>query len=183
MSSLIIKDLFEEIEVRTWYLQFNSDLPVIDETVKLEKWGLPEVEPYLQLYKKVGAHWGWSGRLLMGSDELQSLLCSPNNEVWLFKIETELKGFFEITRSGLGEAEIVYLGLFPNEIGKGFGQMLLNAAIAIAGLHGEKVWLHTCELDHPRALVAYLKAGFEVVEEKVELEYYPKNFKQGRANL
>ena len=31
----------------------------------------------------------------------------------------------------------------------------------------DRVWLHTCDLDHPAALPNYLKAGFEIYDTKV----------------
>jgi GNAT superfamily N-acetyltransferase len=102
--------------------------------------------------------WGWTGRLLKTREELAALLQSPENEVWLFYSGNELAGFFELVRAG-AETEIVYLGLLPEWIGKGLGQTLIRTAVAMAGKNGEKVWLHTCERDHPSALKSYLKAG------------------------
>lgn len=110
----------------------------------------------------------------MPREELAKILKSASDEVWLFKVDQELAGFFEIVRTG-NETEIVYLGLLPNWIGKGLGQKLIQASVFVAGQNGEKVWLHTCEHDHPTALQAYMKAGFVIEKELVSLEYYPEN--------
>jgi GNAT superfamily N-acetyltransferase len=59
----------------------------------------------------------------------------------------------------------------PSFIGKGLGGPLLSTAISRAWEMGAKrVWVHTCTLDHPRALGNYQARGFAVyrTEEKVE---------------
>jgi len=151
-------------------------MPILDKKSILEKWNAPNVEEYLTLYRKVGEKWGWSGRLLCSGNELKNRLHSSTNEVWKFYVESKIGGFFEIDYSIPGKTEIVYMGLLPEYIGKGYGKSLLDSAVAIAGRNGQSVWLHTCEYDHPKALDAYLKAGFEVVSESVDLEYYPIDF-------
>jgi ribosomal protein S18 acetylase RimI-like enzyme len=144
--------------------------------VDLVLWVKPNADEYLDLYKKVGLQWGWTGRLLLSPHELEAKLYAPTNEVWLFKHSGIVKGFFEIDRSEEGKAELVYLGLLPEAIGKGYGKSFLDAAIATASENNNRVWLHTCEYDHPKALAIYLKAGFEIVSETMEEEYYPKGF-------
>ena len=48
-----------------------------------------------------------------------------------------------------------------------FRKNLLEDAIARAWVGGGKrVWLHTCTLDHPKALSNYLARGFEVFKEE-----------------
>ena len=139
----------------------------------MEQWEKPLAAEYLEIYKAVGSAWGWTGRLLKTSEELTEILNSANNEVWLFRVENEVAGFFELVRAG-GETELVYLGLKPEWIGKGLGQKLIQASVYVAGQNGEKVWLHTCERDHESALMAYQKAGFKIEKELISLEYYPE---------
>ena len=167
---------FRQIPIKTWFLTFEGALPDISSlrnSVQLEQWKNPEVDKYLEIYKEVGRAWGWTSRLLKTREELEKILKSANNEVWLFEIENVIAGFFEMVRSER-ETEIVYLGLKPAWIGKGLGQKLIQAAVNIAGHNGEKVWLHTCDHDHPSALSAYQKAGFKIEKESISLEYYPE---------
>lgn len=166
---------YQQIPVKTWFLTFDGILPDISSVdfVQLERWEHPASEDYLDLYKEVGSVWGWTGRLLKNPEELEKILKSVNNEVWLFKVKNEVAGFFELVRSE-GETELVYLGLKPGWIGKGVGQKLIEASVAVSGQNGEKVWLHTCERDHPAALKAYLKAGFKIEKELISTEYYPE---------
>lgn len=167
---------YKLIPVKTWFLKFEGTLPdvsLFDRSIQIRFWENPETEKYLELYRKVGSRWGWTGRLLKTAGELDAILKSSGNEVWLFKVESEIAGFFELVRTA-NSTEIVYLGLKPEWIGKGLGNCLIQAAIAKAGQHGEKVWLHTCERDHASALKAYQKAGFKIENERIELEYYPE---------
>jgi GNAT superfamily N-acetyltransferase len=168
---------YKKIKVKTWHLFFERQLPSVSNLCELIHWKNPKSIEYLALYKLVGSKWGWCGRLLLSSEELEDKLNSTFNQVWLFKSEGFLRGFFEIDRSKKGVAEIVYLGLLPEEIGRGYGKTFLDAAITTAsGPTRDRVWLHTCEYDHPKALEMYLKAGFVITKETVEKEYYPTDF-------
>jgi hypothetical protein len=174
---------YKTVAVRTWHLLFAGKVPEIDRNFSLVHWDNPSVDDYLSLYRRVGEQWGWTGRLLLSPDGLQQKLTDTTNEVWLFKKNERVLGFFEIDRSVNGQAEIVYFGLLPEQIGKGFGKPFLDAAIATAsGSANDQVWLHTCEYDHPRALEIYLKAGFIIENETLEHEYYPVDFR-GFAQL
>lgn len=167
---------YRKIPVKTWFLTFDGkqpEAPILDGSINIGRWENPSVEEYLKIYEEVGSAWGWTGRLLRSRDELTEILQSANNEVWLFRTENQVAGFFELVRLEK-ETEIVYLGLKPEWIGKGLGQKLIQASVYIAGKNGHKVWLHTCERDHPLALNTYLKAGFKIERESVSMEYYPE---------
>jgi ribosomal protein S18 acetylase RimI-like enzyme len=166
---------YKQIPVKTWFLIFEGNLPDLSslESIQLEQWRNPEAGNYLELYKEVGAAWGWTGRLLISPEELTKILHSDNNEVWLFLTENQVAGFFELVRSE-NETKIVYLGLKPEWLRKGLGQKLIHTAVAVAGRNNHKVWLHTCDQDHPAALKAYLKAGFTIEKELVTMEFYPE---------
>ena len=167
---------YKKIPVKTWFLTYQEELPTLafwGDSVTIKRWENPSAAEYLEIYKAVGSAWGWTGRLLKTTKELTEILNSANNEVWLFQVENEVAGFFELVRSER-ETEIVYLGLRPERIGKGFGQKLIQASVYVAVQSGEKVWLHTCERDHSSALQAYLKAGFKIEKELVSMEFYPE---------
>ena len=57
--------------------------------------------------------------------------------------------------------ELSYFGLLPAFIGRGFGGRLLRFAVGRAWtLETRRLWVHTCDLDHPAALGLYRRAGF-----------------------
>lgn len=167
---------FVSIPAKTWYLEFpqNTTIPETQPNISVEEWQLPVVDDYLALYKNIGEEYGWSQRLLMEKKQLISFLTKQHIHVYLFNIHGENAGYFEIDVSDPGKAEIVYLGLVPKFIGKGYGKALMYEAIRYASDHGKnKVWLHTCEFDHPNALDIYLKAGFVIFKEQIDEELYP----------
>ena len=70
-------------------------------------------------------------------------------------------GFAELDRRQEGQIELAYFGLMPEAIGQGLGVWLLHEIIDIAwSCEPERLWLHTCTHDHPRALPLYQRAGF-----------------------
>lgn len=169
---------FIKIPVRTWFLEFPNDKIITkpQKGVRVEEWKMPEVQDYLGMYKNVGEEYGWSNRLLMEKNQLVSLLEKNSVSIFLYYIDGVNAGYFEIDFSTSQKAEIAYLGLLPEYIGKGFGKSIMHEAIRKASNNGENlVWLHTCEFDHEKALDTYLKTGFKITKEVLQDEYYPEN--------
>jgi len=66
-------------------------------------------------------------------------------------------------------ADIAYLGLMPEAVGKGLGAWLLLEGIHAAWDAGiEKLTVNTCTLDHPGALPLYRKVGFDPVRSAIQ---------------
>jgi GNAT superfamily N-acetyltransferase len=82
--------------------------------------------------------------------------------------ENAAAGYFELRQHQDRSVEIAYFGLLPAFIGRGWGKYLLTRAVESAWQLGtDRVWLHTCTLDHPAALSNYLKRGFRPFREEV----------------
>ena len=84
-----------------------------------------------------------------------------------------LAGYYELRPDKDGGVEIAYFGLLPEFIGRGLGGALLTSAIEEAwarrgGIVTTRVWVHTCNRDHPQALANYQARGMIVY--KVEKE-------------
>jgi len=63
------------------------------------------------------------------------------------------------------DVEIAYFGLLPEYIGRGLGGALLASAIENAWAWSptpSRVWVHTCNRDHPNALANYQARGFKI---------------------
>jgi hypothetical protein len=55
--------------------------------------------------------------------------------------------------------ELTQFGLVPEFIGQGLGKYFLRWSIGTAwSYQPRRFWLHTCTLDHPRALPNYMQA-------------------------
>ena len=78
--------------------------------------------------------------------------------------EEQLIGYFEqIIDLEKNDCEIAYFGILKEHYGKKYGSHLLSAAIKKCFYQNlEKVWLHTCSLDHENALKNYLARGMKI---------------------
>lgn len=129
----------------------------------------PTVSFYRYLYNTIGEPWNWSDRRRLDDDELRAIIHDPKVEIYVLYAAGVPAGYVEIDLRRAGEAEIAYFGLAPEYIGRGLGVFLLDWAIAAAWTHQPKrVWVHTCTLDHPRALPLYQRAGFVPYERRTE---------------
>lgn len=71
-----------------------------------------------------------------------------------------MAGWSELERHQ-DEVQVAYFGLLPPFVGKGWGRFWLDWTVRKAWQPAPKrVWVHTCELDHPAALPLYEKLRF-----------------------
>lgn len=124
---------------------------------------------YRYLYEAVGSPWTWTARRLLADDELARILADPEVEVHVLYADGVPAGYVELDRRRPPDIEIAYFGLLPEFIGEGLGRYLLDWAIACAWrAEPARLWLHTCDLDHPRALGVYEAAGFRAYRSRRE---------------
>lgn len=129
--------------------------------VAVQSLAAPTVGFYRYLYATVGAPYCWWLRRVAPDSEIAALLASPAISVHVLYRDGEPGGFFELdARSGF-DVNLAYFGLMPHLIGRGLGEVFLRAAIDAAWmLSPRQLRVNTCTADHPRALPAYLRAGF-----------------------
>jgi GNAT superfamily N-acetyltransferase len=85
------------------------------------------------------------------------------------------EGILEIDFRRFPEVEISFLGVVETLLGKGAGRYLMNRALEIAWNRAPKrLTIHTCTLDHPRALEFYLKTGFSPYSRSIEIADDPR---------
>lgn len=143
--------------------------------VTAERWLNPDVDEYLALFHRVGDQWLWYGRLHAGRDEIARLIRSEGYEIWRLMVDGEVAGLGEFDRSKPGEVKIEYFGLLPDRIGGGLGGFLLRKLLHEAARPGvDRIWLHTCTEDHPRAVEVYRYFGFQPYDEEVEWVHDPR---------
>jgi GNAT superfamily N-acetyltransferase len=115
------------------------------------------------LYVLVGREWTWTSKLVWSDAQWVEYAESNSLRTFPAYYDGSPAGYFELSRSPENEVELAAFGLAPKFIGRGFGGSLLSTAIEKSWeMEPSRVWLHTCELDHPRALGNYLARGFSV---------------------
>ena len=130
----------------------------------------PSTAYYRFLYDAVGRPWQWLSRGKLSDEELAKIIHDPRDEVHVLHVAGVPAGFAELDRRKEGEIELVQFGLMPEFIGQGLGEYFLQWTIDRAwSYHPRRFWLHTCTLDHPRALPNYQKAGFVIYKEEMAL--------------
>ena len=148
----------------------------------------PTISFYRYLYDTVGADWNWFMRRRLTDEELARIIHDDEVEVFVLYVRGVPGGYVELDRRLEGEVEVAYFGLIPEYVGRGLGAYLLDWGLGRAwSYRPNRVWLHTCTLDHPRALGVYQRAGLrvyrrELVHEPVEhLLFVPKDHRDGSA--
>ncbi|MBP7052613.1 MAG: GNAT family N-acetyltransferase [Phycisphaerae bacterium] len=122
------------------------------------------------LYEYVGGDWRWVDRLVWPAQQWHDYAGNDNLRTFVAYREGSVAGYYELQSQEGGSVEIRIFGLTPEFVGHGLGGPLLDSAIENAFAWGDarRVWVHTCNNDHPNALNNYLKSGFKVfkVEDK-----------------
>ena len=128
----------------------------------LQRWKAPTAEKYRALFRRVGAPWLWFSRLVMDEAALVRIIHDPLVEIHAVTDRQGIEvGILELDFRKSGECELGFLGLIPELAGKGHGRRLMAQALGLAWRAGvERVWVHTCTLDHPGALGFYRREGF-----------------------
>ena len=118
---------------------------------------------YRYLYETVGTPWLWYERRLLDDAALAAEIGKPTTEIFVLYVGGVPAGYFELDTAAAQETELLYFGLVPEFIGRGFGPFLLQAAIDRAWERPiGRLWVHTRTFDHPKALGHYQRAGFVV---------------------
>ncbi|MGH6902695.1 MAG: GNAT family N-acetyltransferase [Geminicoccaceae bacterium] len=134
----------------------------------------PSVAFYRFLYAAVGEPWTWTVRRCLSDAELAVILADSGVAVNVLWADGVPAGYAELDRRAPPDVELAYFGLMPEFIGQGLGGYLLDWAIHDAWrARPRRLWLHTCDLDHPRALDLYQKLGFRIYDRRTTEAYLP----------
>lgn len=138
---------------------------------------------YRFLYRGVGNPWAWTDRASLDDGALAALVTHEAVHVHVLYLGGSPAGYAELRYGPLdvpetvpdGAAHLLYFGLMPHAIGRGLGRAFLDWTVREAFAEGWRRYgrplaalrVHTCSLDHPRALGVYETAGF--VMERTEV--------------
>ena len=156
-------------EVQRNYLEINS-IQDLNEVIKPSgDYSLNLLDPInFQLnkffYKNIGKKHKWIDRLVWTENQWIDYVSNKNVETYVFKLKHDLAGFFElISHSEKKEVEIAYFGLLEEFRNKKLGSYLLSEAIQKSFKNNvNRVWVHTCSLDHKNALNNYIARGMKI---------------------
>jgi GNAT superfamily N-acetyltransferase len=119
------------------------------------------------LYFRVGEQWEWIDKRPWTDEQWKQYAATSELRTFGAYYGDRLAGYYELRRDMEGGVEIAYFGLLPEFIGHGLGGALLTNAIEEAwsrrgGIAPTRVWVHTCNRDHPQALANYQARGMVV---------------------
>ena len=156
-------------EVKRSYLEINSiqDLEIVPKLS--EDYSINLLDPVnFQLnkffYKHIGKNHKWIDRLVWTESQWINYVSNKNVKTYIFKFKDDLVGFFElISHDEKKEVEIAYFGLLEEFQNKNLGSYLLSQAIQKSfRVNTNRVWVHTCSLDHKNALNNYISRGMKI---------------------
>ena len=161
----------DELAAIVTYLEMREPpaAPAPTGSLRLSRVAHPTLAQYRAIFRKVGARWLWFSRLVMPDDRLNAIIADPAIELYEVTAVEAVVGMLELDFRKAGECELAFVGLVPELSGQGHGRWLLAKALELAWRDGiDRVHVHTCTLDHPAALPAYLRAGFKAIRREVE---------------
>ena len=151
------------------YLEINSLNELKDVVFTSKQYSIELVDPVdFQLnkffYKNIGKKHHWIDRLNWTDKQWIDYVGNSQLKTYTLKDKKEYAGYFElIFHKNLKEVEIAYLGLLEEYHNLKLGSFILSAAIKKSFLNNtQRVWVHTCSLDHKNALNNYLSRGMKI---------------------
>jgi len=156
-------------EVIRNYLEINSLQDLREGNKPAKDYSLSLIDPInFQLnkffYKNVGKNHKWIDRLIWSEEQWINYVSSKYVRTYVLKLKDDLVGFFElIFNPEKNEIEIAYFGILEEYQNKKLGSYLLSEAIKKSLLNNvNRVWVHTCSLDHKNALNNYISRGMKI---------------------
>ena len=129
---------------------------------------LSAVDPTVnqRFYLAVGSSYDWTERAQWTLETWSDYILKDKIHTFVARSGSTELGYFELMPDG-ADVEIMYFGLLPTAVGKGYGACLLTRAVEeawalVAGMEDARVWVHTCNFDHPNALGNYQRIGFDL---------------------
>tara|TARA_B100000676_G_C17459671_1_gene523138 strand:+ start:46 stop:549 length:504 start_codon:yes stop_codon:yes gene_type:complete len=156
-------------KVQRNYLEINFLKDLKEDSSFSENYSINLVEPVdFQLnkffYKNIGKNHHWVDRLVWTEKKWIDYVSDKNVKTFVLKNKKNFAGYFElILHPEKKEVEIAYLGLLEEYQNKRLGSNLLSVAIKNSFLNKpQRVWVHTCSLDHKNALNNYIARGMKI---------------------
>ena len=119
-------------------------------------------------YKNIGKKHHWVDRLVWNDKQWTDYTDDKKVKTFILKKQEDLVGYYElISHLNQNETEIAYLGILEEYQNQKLGSFLLTSAIKNSFLSNpNRVWVHTCSLDHENALGNYLSRGMKLFKKE-----------------
>lgn len=172
----------EKLEVTITHLEMRSRPARRPASARSENLAIiraknPTVAFYRFLYNTVGEPWLWYERRCMSDSEIESLIRNPQVQVYVLYVDGVPAGYVELYLRPDDVHEVAYFGLMPEFIGRGFGGYFLRWAVQQAwDSEPARLYVNTCTLDHPKAVIAYQQAGFTPYRQEKKSIDDPRQF-------
>ena len=156
------------------YLEINSINDLNESRTLNDRYSVKLLEPInFELnkffYKNIGKNHKWVDRLIWTESQWIDYVSNKKVNTYVFKYKDDLAGFFELVfHLEKKEVEIAYFGLLEEFQEKKLGSYLLYQAIKKSFIEDiNRVWVHTCSLDHKNALNNYIARGMKVFKTEI----------------
>ena len=157
------------IKVERNYLEINSieDLNYSQkpsENCNLKLIDPPDFQINKFFYKQIGKDHRWIDRLVWDDQKWIKYVENSKVKTYVLQDKEDLIGYCEqIYHYEKKNCEIAYFGILKEYYGRKYGGFLLSRSIKNSFEGGfERVWLHTCSLDHEFALKNYQSRGMKL---------------------
>lgn len=119
-------------------------------------------------YKNVGKKHHWVDRLIWTDNQWIDYINDKKVKTFILKKKDDLVGYYElILHLDQNETEIAYFGILEEYQNQKLGSFLLTSAIKNSfSFNPNRVWVHTCSLDHRNALNNYISRGMKVFKKE-----------------
>ena len=117
-------------------------------------------------YKQIGRKHQWVDRLIWQDKNWMDYVSNKNLKTFILQKNNEYIGYFELIFHK-NDCEIAYFGILEEHIGRGYGGFLLSEALKIGLKNANRVWVHTCTLDHPNAIENYKSRGMKIFKTEI----------------
>ena len=161
-------------EIERYYLEISSIAELKDSNTSSDGNSIEIIEPAdFQInkffYKNVGKKHNWVDRLTWTEEQWIKYASDKKVKTYVLKSNEDLAGYFElIVHIEKKEVEIAYLGILEEYHNKKLGSYLLSEAIKISFKNKiDRVWVHTCTLDHKNALNNYITRGMKIFKTEI----------------
>jgi GNAT superfamily N-acetyltransferase len=147
----------------------------VDSDFALERLDASQLDRYRALFRRIGEPYLWFSRLLLNDDQLRAVLGDDAVEAYALRHDGEDAGILELDFRTERECELTFFGLVDSLVGTRAGRWLMNRAMERAWSRPiSRMWVHTCSLDHPKAVPFYMRSGFRPFKWQIEVFEDPR---------